>query len=416
MTNREYLMRLDVYVSGKHAGVLEQLSPAEFKFTCQHGADAVSLTMPVRAEPYLAPYLHPVFQVSLPEGDLRAEIEREMLKRTNAGGDMSVLAVVGQHLVGNLSVVPEGATPSPDAMESLADVLKHGGSPEFVAKLISEHATRSGVSGGYLKVLAETVSTRRQMPLGRWIVKLPSASHPWLSANEYFSMRAAQLSGIATPHIELSDDGQVLLSERFDVKEDGSRFAFEDMCSLMGLPSGLKFSGSVERIVKTINAYCAGDQRRQSLEMFFRQYTLAMVLRNGDAHLKNFGVLSDKGRSPKLSPCYGMVAMAAYAPVQNKGETMDIPALMFGGTKRWPKPQDIGRLARMCGADAKAVLCDIESGVNRAALDMSEYAKSNPAFREHAQKILMLWKDGMEKAGLSPAFDLAALEPTVKAK
>ena len=159
-------MRLDVYVSGKHAGVLEQLAPAEFKFTYLHGADAVSLAMPVRAEPYLAP-LHPVFQVSLPEGDLRAELERETLKRTNVGGDMSVLAVVGQHLVGNLSVVPEGAAPSPEAMESLADVLKHGGSPEFVAKLISEHATRSGVSGGYLKVLAETKSTKRHVPLDR---------------------------------------------------------------------------------------------------------------------------------------------------------------------------------------------------------------------------------------------------------
>ncbi len=409
-------MRLDVYVSGKHAGVLEQLEPAEFKFTYLHGADAVSLTMPGRAEPYLAPYLHPVFQVSLPEGDLRAELERETLKRTNAGGDMSVLAVVGQYLVGNLSVVPEGAAPSPEAMESLADVLKHGGSPEFVAKLISEHATRSGVSGGYLKVLAETKSTRRHVPLDRWIVKLPSASHPWLSANEYFSMKAAQFSGIAIPHIELSDDGQVLLSERFDVKEDGSRFAFEDMCSLMGLPSGLKFSGSVERIVKTIEAYCAGDQRRQSLEWFFRQYTLAMVLRNGGAHLKSFGVLSDNGRCPRLSPCYDMVTMAAYAPVQNNGQTMDIPALMFGGAKRWPKLQDIVRLGRMCGADAKAVLRDIESGINRAALEMSEYAELHPAFREHAQKILMLWKDGMEKAGLSPAFELAAMEPAVNTR
>jgi hypothetical protein len=39
---------------------------------------------------------------------------------------------------------------------------------------------------------------------------------------------------------------------------------------------------------------------------------------------------------------------------------------------------------------------------------MSEFAESNPAFREHEQKILMLWKDGMKKVGLSPAFDLAA--------
>ena len=136
-------------------------------------------------------------------------------------------------------------------------------------------------------------------------------------------------------------------------------------------------------------------------------YTLTMVLRKGDAHLKNFGLLSDNGRSPTLSPCCDMVTMAAYTPLQNNGQTMDT-ALMFGGTKRRTKPQDIGRLARMCGVDAKAVLCDIESGVNRAASGMSEYAESNPAFREHAQKILMLWKDGMEMAGLLPAFDLAA--------
>ena len=126
--------------------------------------------------------------------------------------------------------------------------------------------------------------------------------------------------------------------------------------------------------------------------------------------------MSDNGHSPILSPCYDMVTMAVYAPLQNNGQTMDIPALMFGGTKRWPKPQDIGRLSRMCGVDAKAVLGDIESGINRAALDMSKYAESNPAFREHAQKILMLWKNGMEKVGLSPGFDLTALEPAVSAR
>jgi len=404
-------MRLDVYVSGKHAGVLEQLSPAEYKFTYLPGADAVSLTMPVQSEPYIVYYLHPIFQVSLPEGDLRKEIERDLGKRTNASGDMAVLAVVGRYLIGNLSVVPEGSVPSNEfSEESISKIIKYGGSPEFTAKLIADYANQSGVSGGYLKILAETTSIRRNMPTERWIVKLPSPTHPWLSANEYFSMLAAHESGIIIPCIQLSDDGQVLLSERFDVTEDGSRYSFEDMCALMGLPSGLKFSGSVERIVKTIKDFCSGNELRESLEQFFRQYALSMIIRNCDAHLKNFGLLNGNKTHPRLSPCYDMVTMAAYAPLQNNGQTMDIPALTFGGSKRWMKPQEITKLAKLCGADDKAVLYDIENGVNKVALDIIKYATENPSFKEHAKKMLILWKDGIGKAGLTAFFDPSVLD------
>ncbi|MDA8389285.1 MAG: HipA domain-containing protein [Gammaproteobacteria bacterium] len=68
-----------------------------------------------------------------------------------------------------------------------------------------------------------------------------------------------------------------------------------------------------------------------ALEQFFRQYALAMILRNGDAHLKNFDVLyfpGGGGTDVRLAPCYDMVTMAAYAPISPTGVTHDIPALM----------------------------------------------------------------------------------------
>lgn len=47
---------------------------------------------------------------------------------------------------------------------------------------------------------------------------------------------------------------------RFDVTGDGTRLGFEDMCALFGLPAKDKFTGSVERIIKTIGTYCQGKK------------------------------------------------------------------------------------------------------------------------------------------------------------
>lgn len=146
-----------------------------------------------------------------------------------------------------------------------------------------------------------------------------------MAMNELYSMLAAQRGGIETADTRLSDDGRHLLVRRFDRDAAGNRLAFEDMASLMGLPSSAKFSGSVERIIKTLAAFCEGPLRASAPERFFRQYALAMMLRNGDAHLKNFGVLYSPqggGNDVRLAPCYDMVTMAAYAPSRRPARPM----------------------------------------------------------------------------------------------
>lgn len=65
-------MKLDVYVNQALVGTLEQVEVNRFVFAYQANvtsSQAVSLLMPVRLESWVHAALHPVFQVSLPEGE-----------------------------------------------------------------------------------------------------------------------------------------------------------------------------------------------------------------------------------------------------------------------------------------------------------------------------------------------------------
>lgn len=416
MTATEGAVRLDVYADGKLSGLLEQPSPREYRFTYRETGFPVSLTMPMRSAPYVAPYLFPVFQVSLPEGPLRTTIERGLLKRVHAAGDMAVLSVVGAHLIGAISVVPEGASPDQarDAVD-FSSLLHHGRDPAFVAELLRRYAHQSGVSGGYPKILADGDSPQGTMVLADWIIKIPDAEYPGMAMNEFYSMLAAQKGGIETADTHLSEDGRLLLVRRFDRDTAGNRLAFEDMASLLGLPSSAKFSGSVERIIKTLVAFCEGSLRMSALEQFFRQYALAMILRNGDAHLKNFGVLYSPqggGDDVRLAPCYDMVTMAAYAPISPTGTTHDIPALMWRNTKRWFKSRDFAQLGALCGVvHVDRELETIASGVHSAARALADVMRNHPDNHKTGTKMLLLWRDGLQQAGLLREHAFPSLEP-----
>jgi len=80
MTNRRGLVRID----GKNAGSLKEFEDGfEFAYLATwlgtQGARPISLTMPLRTEPYVSRNLHPFFQNLLPEGWL-LELATKKLK------------------------------------------------------------------------------------------------------------------------------------------------------------------------------------------------------------------------------------------------------------------------------------------------------------------------------------------------
>jgi len=404
-------MQFDVYVNKDKVGTLVQSDITSFSFEYDKDAkEPISLLMPVSEKKFDMQFLHPIFQVSLPEGALRIEIERTIGKRMDAYGDMAVLAVVGAHLIGRLSVVPAGQ-PLPQGgvmdSESLSSMLVHGGDANTVSEFVAKHALTSGVSGGYQKVLAKLhkEGIRVTGKVGRYIVKYSDEDQPFLALNEHLSMTAARNAGLDVPETIVSNDGNVVLVKRFDVGPNGERFGFEDMISLLVVQSGQKFQGSAEAIIKKIKQCAAPVNKASSLSAFFRQYVCACLIRNGDAHLKNFGMIYSSAADARMSPCYDMVAMAAYAKFQNNGVADDMMALTLGGTKRWPKHKQLTQLGVMCGigpAESARIIEEVASAVHAGMDQIKAAIDAHPAFEDVGNKMLSLWQQGIDSVGFVP--------------
>ena len=119
-------------------------------------------------------------------------------------------------------------------------------------------STGAGIAGMQPKIM---VPDRPTVPIPSLIVKAASAAYPGLAANEFLCLTAAQEAGIETPTFALSDDGQMLVLDRFDlvVHDNGrvERLGFEDIASLAGLRvrdilSDRKYQGSYQRIAELL--------------------------------------------------------------------------------------------------------------------------------------------------------------------
>jgi len=96
-----------VHQQGVRAGTLEEIEDNHFRFMYEAGysGEPVSLTMPVRAEPYVYDHFPPAFEGVLPEGlQLATLLKRYKLDANDYFGQ---LLVVGQDLVGSLTIIGE---------------------------------------------------------------------------------------------------------------------------------------------------------------------------------------------------------------------------------------------------------------------------------------------------------------------
>lgn len=105
---------------------------------------------------------------------------------------------------------------------------------------------------------------------------------------------------------------------RFDRTATGARLGFEDMLVLSDQTydeyGHYKYGGSYEMIATLIEAYC-DPNAAQSTQHFFAYVVASCMMRNGDAHMKNFGLLYESPNDPasvRLSPLYDVVTASAY--------------------------------------------------------------------------------------------------------
>lgn len=148
------------------------------------------------------------------------------------------------------------------------------------------------------------------------IIKSGRDEFPGLAINEFLCMSVAKEAGIAVPELYLSANAKLFVMRRFDRDKQLNPIGFEDMAALMGLAAEQKYSKSYSAIAKAIRLFCPPEQIQGSLAQLFAIVALSCIVGNGDAHLKNFGLLySDPTqRDARLAPAYDIVNTTAYIP------------------------------------------------------------------------------------------------------
>lgn len=367
--------------------------------TCPPTA-AVSLTMPVMRDQYVYPeVLHPIFDMNLPEGELAERIRRQFRKAVARFDDLDFLRIIGQSQIGRLRfVVPEAPTADVPA-QSLKEILVHDGAAGLFEDLMARYAVHSGISGVQPKVMVrddEATLNRLTHRGATHIVKAWNPdTFPNLAENEFFCMTAARHAQIDVPGFQLSNHGKFLVIDRFD-RVEGRYLGFEDFCVLNGLPTEEKYSGSYENVAKRIKQFVSPGEVRPALEQFFKSLALSCAVQNGDAHLKNFGVVYDNPEGKvRLAKAYDIVSTTPYLPA-------DSLALTLGGSKRFPKAKALMAFGRThCGfsdSRARELLAEVAEGILRASNDLRLHMHDRPEFAEIGGKMLKAWNAGVSSS------------------
>jgi serine/threonine-protein kinase HipA len=378
----EKIAQLDVSIAGRPgAGQLLKTSNYEFRYVdADVRQPAVALLMPVsRQLTWLAGELFPPMDQNLPEGDLFMRIRALFPKQQTTA--MHLLALIGDNGIGRLGYrLPGAAAADAPPPITKAQLLATAYTPTVFDELVRAYlGTGAGIAGMQPKIMVPEV--RAAIPIPTLIVKAGSDAYPGLAANEFLCLRAAQLAGIETSVFDLSHDGQLLVLERFDtvVADDGSieRQGFEDIAALAGLRvrdtlSDRKYQGSYQRVVDLLKAL---QMRQQDLTRFFAQVAFSIMVRNGDAHLKNFGVLYRSWDDKWLAPMFDVVTTAIYRYTRYAGgpelEDRTLALKLFAGTgqsRAYPTTEELLAFGEaVCGVRRPQVLLgQIADGMKQA--------------------------------------------------
>lgn len=347
------IKHLVVDIDTRPGGDLFRESQYRFHYA-QAARDPVSLIMPrERRQEYRHGALFAVMDMNLPEGFLLAQIRERFPKQPPS--PMHLLALMGFNGIGWLKYrEPARERASAAVGVDRARLLRQGAGENGASfrELVDTYLeSGSGLSGVQPKIM---VPERGTFPMPNLIVKSGGPQYPGLVANEYLCLQVAQRAGIRVSGHELSDDGSLLVIERFDLLPNGARMGFEDIAALLDLRVGgalsdRKYHGSYEDVASVIGDVVTDDGTwRQRL---FEQVALTALVRNGDGHLKNFGVLYKSLTDVWLAPVYDVLTTTIYPYERSNGtlvtdRTMALKLLRGGNDRNYPTRESLEAFGR----------------------------------------------------------------------
>lgn len=301
----------------------------------------LSISLPLRSEPYADDTARAFFTNLLPESELRKVIARKL--GLSEGNDYALLEAIGGECAGAVTLLPEGVPFSDTGKyrllldEQLNTLIKElPGRP----MLAGEAGVRLSLAGAQnkLPIYYDESAHQVYLPVGSrassHILKPPIAHYPNTVENEVFCMRLADRMGLPVPVTTLLHKEQMLyLVRRYDrpMQEDGSvvRLHQEDFCQALGIAAEMKYEKeggpSLQRcfdLVRNISMTPVVDIRNLLGWVVFNY-----LIGNADAHGKNISLLF-RADGPILAPFYDLMSTAVYPGLTER------MAMQIGGEDR----------------------------------------------------------------------------------
>jgi len=397
---------LDAWIENRHVGVFNEDPQANgstlyaFEYVELTGKDIVSLTMvPIDGElRFESPTFPPPFDMILPEGERRARIEeaRKILRIDS----FSLLSYVGANPVNRVRFLFPGETSpeNPPPIPAPKEIAGTRQGRKMFQELVERTDLRQGVAGVQPKILGADLASKipadlRQFRGSTHLLKASTSRFPFLAVNEQTCLAVFAAAGISIPKTTLSADGELLLVERFDLDKHGKLSGFEEAAALLGETSATKYQRDYGTMMDVLCESIAPGLQESARTTLMKCLVLNHLLGNGDAHLKNFGVLYDDATHVSLAPAYDCVSTLPYIPD-------DVPALALSfdwySKDWWPRtkmeefaghhgslsPAEIGRLFDQC-----------YEAVHLGVQTVTKFGREIDGFAELAQRMATLWTE-----------------------
>lgn len=335
--------------------------------------NSISLSLPNTKRFYTYEYrFPPYFETFLPEGYLYEIFKQILTKEYGYIDDYLIFSKLAPNIKSRIEFRSDFSKLDFEFLE-INNILSNDTNDTFT-KLLDIFLNKNAISGVQPKTIA-LLKDKETLHIKEYIIKTWGDEYPSLAENEYFCLNACKKANITIPNIQLSQNKKFLVVENFIFK-DKEVLGFEEILSLMDKNRDNKYDGSYEQVAKIISQFTTN--KKESLSQYFKIVVMNYLLKNGDAHLKNFGLLFSQDFSNiYLSPTYDIVNTTSYI-------FRDKPALMLQGKKIWYAKDELLTFGiKNCfltKKEADIFYNECLEALKSTITDIKEYIISNPKF------------------------------------
>ncbi|EKY4113582.1 TPA: type II toxin-antitoxin system HipA family toxin [Pseudomonas aeruginosa] len=310
----------------------------------------LSVSLPLRPEPFMEKACRPFFAGLLPEGAIRKALAQQL--RVSEGNDFAVLESIGGECAGAVSLAAMGDVAEPIPVPEPAVRWL---SEAELEKVISDLPMRPMLAGeDGIRLSLAGAQNKLPVVLEHGKIGVPENGHPSTHIlkpaisslegsviNEAFCLDLAAACGIRAAKVQMGRAGEAeyLLVERYDreILENGQvrRLHQEDFCQAMGVSSELKYQNEGGPGLRACFDLVRKHTRPSAIHLLalLNYVSFSVMVGNNDAHGKNYSLLQTS-RDPVLAPLYDVLCTSVYERLSDK------MAMKIGSKYKFTEVQD----------------------------------------------------------------------------